>query len=401
MECSKVQPIRAVRASRAAVKPFSNPVASGFVRGSRGCRLVLSSGCFILPSRGGRKIIRGAEAQRIFVIGAGVTGLWQAAHLARRGHRVCLIDEAKDPLISSASSYAGAMLAPYCEAEAAPEMVLELGKVGLELWRDFYPGLVAAGTLVLTPARDRSELDRFARVTEGHSLLDASGISELEPDIGERFPAGLYFADEAHLATPAAQHFLLDQVKRCGGEVRFGSDLDGIRGEISAADGWVIDCRGLGARRDLPRLRGVRGERVLLKTQELSLKRPIRLLHPRHPIYVVPWGDGVFMVGATVIESEDDGPVSVRSMLELLGAAYTLHPAFGEAEVVDMGAGVRPSFDDNVPRVIVPDQGKTIRVNGAYRHGFLLAPVLAMCVAELVEGGSGIHPLVQTGQNTK
>ena len=116
------------------------------------------------------------------------------------------------------------------------------------------------------------------------------------------------------------------------------------------------------------------------------MARPVRLLHPRHPLYVVPWGDGLFMVGATVIESEDAGPVSVRSALELLGSAYALHPAFGEAEIVDMGAGVRPSFPDNVPKIVA--RGRTLHVNGLYRHGFLLAPALAELAAGYLETGA-------------
>jgi glycine oxidase len=91
------------------------------------------------------------------------------------------------------------------------------------------------------------------------------------------------------------------------------------------------------------------------------------------------------MIGATVIESEDAGPVSVRSALQLLGAAYALHPAFAEAEIVEVGAGVRPAFPDNVPKIVV--RGRTIHVNGLYRHGFLMAPALAAQVAEHLEGG--------------
>jgi glycine oxidase len=130
----------------------------------------------------------------------------------------------------------------------------------------------------------------------------------------------------------------------------------------------------------------VRGERLIVRTREIGFRRPVRFLHPRQSIYVVPWGDGLHMVGATVIESDDTGPITVRSALELLGMAYALHPAFGEAQIVDAGAGVRPAFADNVPKIIV--RGQTIHVNGLYRHGFLLAPALAELVANYLESGA-------------
>ena len=120
---------------------------------------------------------------------------------------------------------------------------------------------------------------------------------------------------------------------------------------------------------------------LLVRTREMRLKRPVRLLHPRFPLYVVPRADGVFMIGATMIESADKGGVSVRSAIELLSAAYALHPAFGEAEILEMCADVRPAFPDNEPRIL--ERGGRIYVNGAYRHGFLLAPDLARRAAEM------------------
>jgi glycine oxidase len=176
--------------------------------------------------------------------------------------------------------------------------------------------------------------------------------------------------------------FMLQAAQQVGVEVAFGVEWPG---RTSAGD-LTIDCRGLGAREALTNLRGVRGERLIVRSREVHLRRPVRLLHPRQPIYVVPWGDGVHMVGATVIESDDAGPITVRSALELLGMAYALHPAFGEAEIVEAGAGVRPALPDNVPRIVV--RGGTIHVNGLYRHGFLMAPALAELVAEYLETGA-------------
>ncbi len=316
----------------------------------------------------------------VTVIGAGILGLWSALTLLGRGHRVCLVDASATPFAHAASRWAGAMLAPYCEKEGAEPIVRALGLEALAIWRATYPALVSAGTLVVAASRDQSELRRFARMTDGHTTADAGAIASLEPDLADRFQTGLYYADEAHMAPRDAMAFLLDAVRRAGAQVRFGAAVD------TALDGLVVDCRGLAARDRLPTLRGVRGERLLVRARDVALSRPVRLLHPRHPLYVVPWPDGTTMVGATVIESEDPSPMTVRSALELLGLAYALHPAFGEAEIVELGAGLRPAFPDNVPKVVV-DRDR-LHINGAFRHGFLLAPILARIAADYLETGA-------------
>lgn len=330
--------------------------------------------------------------QKITVIGAGVLGLWQALLLVRAAHSVRLVEASDDPFAASASRYAGAMLAPDCEAEAAPEVVRRFGHDGLKLWRSVYPHLVEAGTLVVAASRDRSELSRFARMTGGHRSLDAASIVKLEPDLGDRFAGGLYFADEAHMETPLAMSFLLEEARRSGAEIVLGEEV-----QIADLDGIVIDCRGLAASDDLETLRGVRGERLVVHAPDVTLTRPVRLLHPRHPLYVVPWSGDRFMIGATVIESEDDGPATIRSALELMGNAYALHPGFGEAEILEIGAGLRPAFPDNVARVVWTKRGRVIHVNGAYRHGFLLAPVLAEVVRALIADPAFTHPLLLSG----
>jgi glycine oxidase len=319
----------------------------------------------------------------ITVVGAGITGLWQALTLARRGHRVRLVEASAAPFADAASGYAGAMLGPFCETEVYAPVVTALGLESMRLWRETFPGTVLNGTLVVAAARDAREVEHFARLTEGHERVDGEAVAGLEPDLAGRFASGLLYAQEGHLEPGAAMQFLLDESRRAGVEIALGT-----RWPVDSGDGGatVVDCRGLGARQELPDLRGVRGERIVVRTREISLSRPVRLLHPRHPVYVVPWADGRFMIGATLVESDEAGPITVRAALELLGAAYALHPAFAEAEILEAGAGVRPAFPDNVPRIVV--RGRTLHVNGLYRHGFLLAPALAVRVAEYLETGA-------------
>ena len=322
------------------------------------------------------------STRSITVLGAGVLGLWQALTLARAGNRVRLLEASAEPFARSASLYAAAMLAPDREADPALPLLREFGRAGVAQWQAVYPDLVSAGSIVVAGTRDRPEFERFARLTQDYDAIDAAALKALEPDLEGRFSAALYFPAEAHMVPAAALAFLLEEVRRAGAEVEFG-----INGAPSNGD-TIVDCRGLAARDSLPDLRGVRGERLIVRTREIALRRPVQLLHPRIPLYIVPWGDGLYMIGATVLETEDAGPVTVRSALELLSAAYAVHPAFAEAEILDLGVGVRPSFPDNLPRVIVREEGRRIFVNGAYRHGYLLAPVLARAVADYLATGA-------------
>ncbi len=102
---------------------------------------------------------------------------------------------------------------------------------------------------------------------------------------------------------------------------------------VRRAAGKILDCRGIAARDQQPDLRPVRGEMLMVHAPELTLSRPVRLLHPRFPCYIVPRGAGAYMIGATMVESGRSGPITARAVMELLSAAYTLHPAFAEAEV--------------------------------------------------------------------
>lgn len=307
----------------------------------------------------------------VTIIGAGVAGLCCAVELAERGADVEVLERSERLDANSCSWYAGGMLAPWCEREMAEPIVAELGAEGLEWWAGHFPGLVRGGSLVIAHGRDRAELTRFARRTERHRQLNRAEIGTLEPDLADRFDQALLFPDEAHLDPRAALASLARRLNDLGGRIRFGTDASQVR----LSNRQVIDCTGLAARKVLPDLRGVKGEMLVLRTADIALSRPVRLLHPRIPLYVVPRGDGVFMVGATVIESDDTTRITARSMMELLNAAYALHPAFAEAEIIEIGTNARPAFPNNLPQIRRIDG--TLYLNGLYRHGFLLAPALA------------------------
>nr|WP_294916798.1 glycine oxidase ThiO [uncultured Neokomagataea sp.] len=317
---------------------------------------------------------------KILVRGAGVAGLVTAVSLADRGADITLYDRA-GRIGAGASWQAGGMLTPWCEAEAAPEEVTRDSANSIAWWSAHVPSTTHNGSLVVAPARDTPELARFGRRTSHFETIQGPRIAALEPDLIGRFERALYFPSEAHVDARKALTTLAERLTAQGHTLI----LDGPESDNTHFD-WIIDCTGIDAQDHDPdlkaRLRCVRGEMLLLRCLDVTLHRPVRMLHPRIPIYIVPREDKVFMVGATMIESDDNRGMTVRSITDLLNAAYTLHPAFADAEILEANAGRRPAFDDNVPRI--RHNGRHIALNGMYRHGFLLSPHRAQQICDIV-----------------
>ncbi|MCV6585542.1 MAG: FAD-dependent oxidoreductase, partial [Marinibacterium sp.] len=274
------------------------------------------------------------------------------------------------------SWWAGGMLAPECEGVLTEAEVVKQGRKAAQWWGDQGAEVTYKGTVVVALGRDQSELTTFARRAEGGTWLDQPALSALEPHLADHFNRALFIQSEAHVDPRLSLTGLQQRLRDRG--VMFVRE--------GTQQGQVIDCRGLAARDRLSDLRGVKGEMLVVRCPDVALQRPVRLLHPRFPLYIVPRGDGVFMLGATQIESGDRQRATLRSVMELMNAAYALHPAFGEAELIEIGVDARPAFADNQPRI--RQMGDRIHANGLFRHGFLLAPALAQMVADLVMDGT-------------
>lgn len=313
----------------------------------------------------------------VAILGAGVCGLTIATEIARRGGTVRLHDPAGEPGAHGCSWWAGGMLAPHCERESAEEAVVRLGAEAADWWEAQAGGVTRNGSLVVALGRDKGELKRFARRTAGYEELDAHDVTTLEPDLADRTAGALFFKDEAHLSPRDAVVSLRNRLADKGVD---------ISTEAPDASAQIIDCRGFAARGALKDLRGVKGEMLILRCPDVTLSRPVRLLHPRYPLYIVPRGEGVYMLGATMIEASARTRITARSMMELLNAAYALHPAFGEAEVLEIGVDARPAFPDNLPRI--RRRGNVIYANGLFRHGYLLAPAVARMTADYLFDGN-------------
>ncbi len=244
------------------------------------------------------------------------------------------------------------------------------------LRRRLYPARVHYH-LVASPA---AEFGWIEEVPRGPAVIVAEGLTPyLRPQEGLRlFSRLVAHCGQGELVCDVYGGFALKMMRltpyfrRSGAELHWHTEI--AEGAYPQA-GLVIDCRGLGARTALTQLRGVRGEVARIHAPGIGLRRPVRLLHPRYPIYIAPKENDLYVIGATELESEDMSPMTVRSALELLSAAHSLNPAFGEARIVELNVNCRPALPDHLPRVQW-DGARLMRVNGLYRHGYLLAPAV-------------------------
>jgi len=350
----------------------------------------------------------------IAIVGTGLVGRVLAINLLADGHTLTLFDKESKEGITAAGFTAAGMLAPFAELETAESEIFEYGKRSIELWEPLlkevgvYDGFQNTGTIITAHPQDMPELEHFIgtlrrKVDEAKDiqLLNGNELTELEPELAHHTQA-FHLKDEGQVDSQRFMAFSSNyfdmQEKVTWREFTEVKSLEAkkvhITDSIEEFD-WVFDARGLGAKEHFKDLRGVRGEVVWVESKEIDITRPTRLLHPRYKIYIVPRGNGCegidleyckdckisqtpnskrYIIGASEIESEDMSPISVRSTLELMSALFTIHPNFGEARIVNTETNCRPAFRDNLPR-IENEVGLT-RVNGLYRHGYLLAPAI-------------------------
>lgn len=334
----------------------------------------------------------------IGIAGAGLAGRTLAWRLLRAGCRVSLFDARARDDLATASMTAAAMLSPLAELAVADEAVFALGQRSMQLWPQWIAELEVAGlpvyfrregTLVVAHAPDQSSLEHFTRLLM-HKLpdasraqvqaLDAAALGRAEPALAGRFGGGLLLEGEGQLANDQWMAALAVEIDRLGGTWLEGQAVNAVEegrivcaGQTHGVD-VAVDARGVGAKEGWPQLRGVRGEVLTVECAGVTLQRPVRLMHPRYQLYVAPRPGHRFVVGATELESEDSGPVTLRSTLELASALHSLHPAFGEARVLRLAAALRPALDDHRPAIAL--RNGVWHINGLYRHGYLCAPAL-------------------------
>lgn len=356
---------------------------------------------------------RPSTAADVVVVGGGVIGLAVAWRAAGRGMRVLVLERERPG--AGTSRVAAGMIAPIAEARPAEEPLLELGLRSARLFGGFVAELEAVtghdvgytlcGTLLV--ARDEDEarsLDRELALRERLGLaarrLRPTAARRLEPALTPALRLALDIPDDHAVDPRRLTVALAAAIRAAGGEVREGCTVTGVTmragragvvtlagGEAIAASAvvlapgpWVEDLR-------LPApiaFRPVKGQ--ILRLHDPAgpglLSRVVRM----GSSYVVPRGDGRYVIGATSEERGFDTTVTAGGVFELLRDASELVPGVSEFVLDECAAGLRPGTSDNLPVLGPADVPGLHWAAGHGRGGILLAPVTAELVCAGLTG---------------
>lgn len=352
---------------------------------------------------------------KIGIAGAGLSGRLVALGCLTHGWEVHLFDRDQQAGHNSCGWVAAGMLAPFTELESSELLIAQLGLESITQWQlilqqlDDPVSLSQNGTLIVAHPQDRGEQERLLSLVDyklrGSSLPSLAEISQkvTHHELQQQIPGlsidlheGYWIRGEGHIDTHQFYRASTTQLLKQGVRWHEHTPVTQVGAhQIHTEKGvqyfdLVFDCRGLGAKADWPQLRGIRGEVLCLYAPEVHLPCPVRIMHPRYPIYISPRAHHTFIVGATAIESEDISAISAQSMLELLSACYAVHPGFAEARIINSMTQSRPTLADNHPHIAGSDG--LLRINGLYRHGYLIGPaVVNEAFAYIEHGVSGLR----------
>ncbi len=358
----------------------------------------------------------------VAVVGGGAIGLSVAWRAAQRGLRVVVVERGEPG--SGTSSVAAGMLAPVAEANPLEQSVLQLGLASLRAYPSFVeelraaagedPGYLPCGTLVAARDRDEAEaLERELEMRRGLGLaverLRPSQARAVVPALAPAVRLALSIEGD-HAVDPRRLCAALAQaVRRAGGELRTGATVAAIEistnsgveglcveglclddGELVAADQvviaagtWSDQIAGIPDQARVP-IHPVKGQIMRLHDPAGPglLNRVLRMVSG----YVVPRGDGRYVLGATMEERGFETTVTAGAVYELLRDASELVPGISELVIDEISAGLRPATPDNAPAIGPSAVPGLHWATGHYRNGILLAPITAELLAAALMG---------------
>lgn len=361
----------------------------------------------------------------VAVVGGGIIGLTCAFELARRGHKVTLIE--RDQPGQQASRVAAGLLGTSTLPVGDDDSIFPLKLDSLRRYPQFVAkvesigrrsaGYRMDGTLwVARTAEEDEQLQALhqERVERGlrSQKIEASQIFQVEPEL----PSGLVSAVLVDEDVQVDPRRLLTALERAIGYVRVNlqTEREVVGGEYDETEEtWNLRFGGRDSDEESIQARKVlltagpwcdevietaRGDSKPLAPTGVG---PVKgqLLRLRGPRIV----DRVIRTSSVSLAQRRDGELIVASTKEpeagwdltptdwareqLLTEASSLIPRIRELELEEHSVGLRPAVEDHMPIIGRTGQPGLWIATGHFQHGILLAPATAHWVAEAMETG--------------
>lgn len=361
------------------------------------------------------------EKNKIAIVGSGLIGRILALTLLTETQKINidLYDKDKKDGKKSCGYQAAGMLAPIAELTSCHDGIFDFGCDSVLLWEDLLAKLPnhplkekiiqKNGTIILSHPYDGNDLNYLIeKLTEKFSyknnhklqdpsffILEKNKLQQLEPELEK----DLFYQKIIHCPNEAVINVALfyqysQEILEKHPQINWKTQEEIIK--IQSNDLYfkdqkksydaIFDCRGLGAKKDLNQffhLYPIRGEALVIDCPSVHFNHTLRLIHPRHSLYLIPRGEGIFYLGATSILASDTSAISVESMMTLLSMLYMIDKRFSEARIIKTISHCRPSSNHDLP--IIQSDLSVIRLNGLSRHGYLFAPKVAKQASKLLK----------------
>lgn len=363
------------------------------------------------------------QVKRIGIVGGGVAGLFSAWYLLNQSERgseseISLTLMEKGEIGRGTSWDAAGMLAPVNELEFQE---IDLFRAGLKS-RELYEtdvvqqlgeiGFRKSGTVEigLTPD-DAGYLKRLYdfQQEQGPEVewLSGAAIREREPFIGQHIGAGIWSSGDGQVDNRLLVDALAEDLRNRGAkliencEVLGWEDIGNEEVKVNA-NGETLNFDQLLVTPGTPdrALQGllpytiypVKGEMISLapprETEMGFLQATVRIRSKTWGnAYLVPKSNRI-VCGSTSEEKGHDRRNTAGGILEILRKCYAAVPGIYELDMQETWAGLRPSLLSRQPLLDREAGTQIYHLNGLYRHGILLGPLMGKAAAELMLSGN-------------
>jgi glycine oxidase len=341
------------------------------------------------------------------ILGGGIAGLSTAYFLLKKGLSVILLEKS---LIGKGTTWAaGGMLCPVHEIEFHEIELFRAGRVSLSYYDEWESevgdiGLLRNGTFeVAYSVEDIPVLERMFHFQKQLDLevewLSGAELREREPLIAPQIPFAIFSkadiqVDNRLLPIKLKEYLISKGCSIIEGAILKKQSLNSNGYELVLQHDEVYKVRKLVHARGYfeekcahDQIYPVKGQMVgLIPADEWRLNHPIRIKNKQLGNgYIVPMRNRI-VLGSTSEEMGLDPQCTAGGIMDILTRACRTVPSLYDLPIQETWAGFRPSTLSRLP--IVDEHQGVYYINGLYRHGLLLGPLLGKAMAELITTGN-------------